>query len=212
MKGILFDLDGTLLDTLDDLTAAVNVALEEFGYPLRSKAEVRRFVGNGVRRLMEQAVPQGLSGEDFEACFQAMRAYYADHNNVHTAPYPGVVEMLKELKNREIPMALVSNKPEGPVADLAGLHFPGIFAVTVGDSPLRERKPAPDMPLYALERLGLSPREAVYVGDSEVDVRTARNAGVPIAAVTWGFRDRELLESLLPEWLVDDTKELLALF
>lgn len=211
MKGILFDLDGTLLDTLDDLTAAVNVALGRFGHPARTRAEVRRFVGNGVRRLMEQAVPPGLAGAEFEACFQAVREYYAAHSNVQTAPYEGVLPLLKGLGERGIPMALVSNKPDGPVADLARLHFPGVFAVTVGDSPLRRRKPAPDMPLYALEKLGLRREEAVYVGDSEVDVKTARNAGVPVVSVTWGFRDREELETLRPDWMIDRPEELLEM-
>jgi len=211
MKGILFDLDGTLLDTLDDLTAAVNAALEAFGYPRRSREEVRRFVGNGVRRLMELAVPEGLTGEEFEACFGRMRSYYAAHSAEKTAPYEGVPDLLAALKEREIPMALVSNKPEGLVAELAQLHFPGIFAVTVGDLPGRARKPAPDMPLCALERLGLSGEEVCYVGDSEVDWQTARNAGLPIVSVTWGFRDRELLEGLKPDHLIDTPAQLLDL-
>ncbi len=211
MKGILFDLDGTLLDTLDDLTAAVNVALGEFGYPLRTKAEVRRFVGNGVRRLMEQAVPAGTSSQDFEPCFERMRSYYAGHNAEKTAPYEGVLALLQTLKERGIPMALVSNKPDGPVAQLADIHFPGIFSVTVGDQPGLERKPAPDMPLLALERLGLQREDVVYVGDSDVDFRTARNTGVPIVSVSWGFRDREVLEALGPDYLIDRPEQLLEL-
>jgi len=211
MKAILFDLDGTLLDTLDDLAAAVNVALTARGYPERSRAEVRRFVGNGVRRLMELAVPEGVSGAEFESCFEEMRAYYADHSAIATAPYAGVLEMLAELKVRGTPMALVSNKPDGPVADLAEQYFPGMFSVTVGDSPSRARKPAPDMPLYALERLGVSREEAIYIGDSEVDIQTARNAGLPVVSVTWGFRDREELEKLSPDYLVDTPEELLSL-
>ena len=211
MKGILFDLDGTLLDTLDDLTVAVNVALEAFGYPRRSREEVRRFVGNGVRRLMELAVPEGVTGQAFEACFARMRSYYASHSAEKTAPYKGVPDLLAALKEREIPMALVSNKPDGLVAELAELHFPGIFAVTVGDMPDRARKPAPDMPLYALERLGLSREEVFYVGDSEVDWQTARNAGVPIVSVTWGFRDRDVLEGLGPDHLIDAPAQLLDL-
>jgi len=208
MKAILFDLDGTLLNTLEDLAAAANVALSAHGWPQRSLREVRRFVGNGVRRLMELAVPEGVSRSEFETCLETMRAYYAEHSSVATAPYDGVPEMLTELKAMGVPMALVSNKPDGPVADLAAQYFPGIFTVTVGDSPLRARQPAPDMPLYALERLGVSPEEALYVGDSEVDVLTARNAGMPILSVSWGFRDREQLEQLSPDGLIDHPGQL----
>lgn len=211
MKGILFDMDGTLLDTLDDLTAAANVALKEFGCPLRDREEIRHFVGNGVRRLMELAVPEGMDEAAFEACFGRMRSYYDAHSAEATAPYEGVQEMLAALKEKGIPMALVSNKPDPLVAELAQIHFPGIFAVTVGESPQRARKPAPDMPLYALEQLGLSKEEVFYVGDSEVDVQTARNAGVPVVSVTWGFRDREMLEQLKPEQMIDRPAQLLEL-
>ncbi len=208
MKGILFDLDGTLLDTLDDLTAAANAALKEFGCPLRDREEIRRFVGNGVRRLMELAVPEGMDEAAFEECLGRMRAYYDAHSAEATAPYEGVPEMLSALKEKGIRMALVSNKPDPLVAKLAQIHFPGIFAVTVGESPRRARKPAPDMPLYALEQLGLSQEEVFYVGDSEVDVRTARNAGIPVVSVTWGFRDREMLERLEPERMIDRPAQL----
>ena len=211
MKAVLFDLDGTLLDTLDDLADAVNAALTVHGYPVRSRAEVRRFVGNGVRRLMELAVPEGISTADFEACFEFMRSYYAAHSAEKTAPYAGVLELLAELKKLGVPMALVSNKPDGPVAELAEQYFPGEFEVTVGDSTVRARKPAPDMPLYALEKLGIGKENAVYIGDSEVDIQTARNAGLPVVSVSWGFRDREELEKLDPEYLVDTPEELLHL-
>lgn len=211
MKALLFDLDGTLLNTLEDLVNAVNRALSIHGWPERSMEEVRRFVGNGVRRLMELAVPEGTSAEAMEACLATMRSYYEAHNTEKTAPYDGVLEVLAELKRMGIPMALVSNKPDGPVARLAEEYFPGIFTVTVGDSPLWARKPAPDMPLYALGQLGINREEAIYIGDSEVDFQTACNAGLPILSVSWGFRDREQLAALGPDWMVDTPAELLAL-
>lgn len=211
MKGILFDLDGTLLNTLDDLAAAVNVTMDRFGWPRRTIAEVRRFVGNGIPRLMELSAPEGTSPGELAAATGAMRAYYDAHSALATAPYEGIPTLLTALKAMGVPMALVSNKPDGPVAELAERYFPGIFPVTVGDSPLRERKPAPDMPLYALEQLGLTVKAAVYVGDSEVDIRTARNAGLPVVAVTWGFRDREQLEALSPDYMVHSPEELMVL-
>lgn len=211
MKAILFDLDGTLLDTLDDLAAAVNAALDAHGHPVRRKEEVRGFVGNGLRRLMELAVPEGTPEEEMQACLAYMRRYYDAHSAEATAPYAGVCGMLQGLQTLGVPMALVSNKPDGPVSALAERYFPGVFAVTVGEVPHRARKPAADMPLYALQRLGVRPEEAVYVGDSEVDVRTARNAGMPVISVTWGFRGREVLEQLGPDALADRPEELLAL-
>ena len=199
MKGILFDLDGTLLDTLDDLEDAVNVTMAAFGWPLRSREEVRSFVGNGVGSLVAQAIPAGLDKAAGEAALEFLRTYYAAHSGDAAVPYPGVTELLHTLNKRGIPMAVVTNKPEGPALRLAG------------ECSDRPRKPAPDMPLYALKQMGLDPEDVVYVGDSEVDIRTARSAGIPVVSVTWGFRDREDLEKLEPDWLIDRPEELLEL-
>lgn len=211
MKGILFDLDGTLLDTLNDLEDAVNVTMAAFGWPLRSREEVRSFVGNGVGSLVAQAIPAGLSKAAGEAALEFLRTYYAAHSGDAAVPYPGVMELLHTLNKRGIPMAVVTNKPEGPALRLAEQYFPGLFAAVVGECSDRPRKPAPDMPLYALKQMGLDPEDVVYVGDSEVDIRTARSAGIPVMSVTWGFRDREDLEKLEPDWLIDRPEELLEL-
>ncbi len=183
MTGVLFDLDGTLLDTLEDLKDAVNVALDRFGYPPRTLAEVRRFVGNGAARLIRLAVPVGSNPEPVLAVFQE---YYRNHCQVKTAPYAGIIEVLRGL---EMPVAIVSNKPDAAVKKLCADYFPGIYAL--GESIDCPRKPAPDMVRKAMDVIGVD--WCVYVGDSEVDVETARNAGVPCLSVLWGFRDEEEL-------------------
>ena len=185
--GILFDLDGTLLDTLDDLMDSVNHVLRQLGYPERSREEVRRFVGNGARRLMEQAVPACGDGETALRLFQR---YYAAHCQIKTRPYDGILEALRTL-GEAYPIAIVSNKPDGAVKALCAQYFPGIYAR--GESADCPRKPAPDMVHKAMESLGVE--RCVYVGDSEVDVLTAKNAGVPCVSVLWGFRDRQELEA-----------------
>jgi len=183
--GILWDLDGTLLDTLDDLADSVNHVLTEFGYPGRTREEVRRFVGNGAFRLITLAVPEGADPEPVFARFQS---HYAGHCQIKTRPYEGIRHALAQL---EYPMAVVSNKPDGAVKTLCAQYFPNLYAR--GESSDCPRKPAPDMVLKAMADIGVE--KCIYVGDSEVDVLTARNAGVPCLSVLWGFRDREELES-----------------
>ena len=185
--GILWDLDGTLLDTLEDLADGVNVALRHFGYPERTIEEVRRFVGNGARRLIERAVPDGA---DVDAVLEAFRSYYDAHCQVKTKPYDGIMEELEKL-GKQYPMAVVSNKPDAAVASLCADYFPGLYAR--GESADCPRKPAPDMVFKAMASIGVE--RCIYVGDSEVDVLTAKNAGVPCLSVLWGFRDREEIEA-----------------
>ena len=184
---ILFDLDGTLLDTLGDLHAAVNVVLQQFGYPTRSIEEVRQFVGNGARRLIEQAVPAGEE-DKVEQVLAAFQSHYAAHCDILTKPYPGIETML-ETVGQKYPMAVVSNKPDRAVKELAKIYFPTLYAR--GESEDCPRKPAPDMVFKAMQALGAE--RCVYVGDSEVDVLTAANAQVPCLSVTWGFRGMEEL-------------------
>ena len=185
--GILWDLDGTLLDTLEDLADGVNYALEQFGYPRRTLEEVRRFVGNGARNLIVQAVPEGADPDPVLACFQT---YYGAHCQIKTRPYEGVPEALEQLN--KYPMAVVSNKPDAAVKTLCAQHFPNLYAR--GESADCPRKPAPDMVLRAMVDLGVE--KCIYVGDSEVDVVTAANAGVPCLSVLWGFRDREEIQQM----------------
>ena len=186
MTGILWDLDGTLLDTLEDLTDGVNFAMDAFGYPRRSRVEVRRFVGNGARMLISRAAPQGA---DVDAVLAVFHEYYDVHCQDKTAPYPGIMEALAELGQR-FPMAIVSNKPDAAVKQLCRRYFPGIHAC--GERAGIPRKPAPDMVLAAMKDMGME--RCIYVGDSEVDVETAKNAGVPCLSVLWGFRDKEEIE------------------
>ena len=196
MKAIIFDLDGTLLDTLQDLHAAVNFALHSHGMPERTIDEVRQFVGNGVRRLMELAVPEGEKNPEFEAAFADFKAYYAEHNIDFTKPYDGILDTLKALKEKGFRMAIVSNKLEEATEALRQHFFADYIETAVGDAPERLRKPAPDGVFEAMHRLGVTKEECVYVGDSDVDYRTAINAGLPCISVLWGFRSRKELESL----------------
>ena len=184
--GILWDLDGTLLDTLDDLANAVNFSLDQFGYPRRTREEIRRFVGGGAKRLILQAVPEGADTQPVQKCFWN---YYTEHCQDETRPYPGIMDVLEMLKH--YPMAVVSNKPDPAVKALCAHHFPGLYAL--GERPERPRKPAPDMVLKAMADIGVE--KCVYVGDSEVDVLTARNVGMPCLSVLWGFRDRQEIEA-----------------
>lgn len=185
MTGILFDLDGTLLDTLDDLTDATNHTLAQLGYPLRSREEMRRFVGNGAARQLQQSVPEG---EPWEAALELYLPYYSTHCRIKTAPYPGIPETLAALRE-QYPVAIVSNKPDGATKALCADFFPGICAM--GQSDGFPRKPAPDMVFRAMQEIGAD--TCIYVGDSEVDILTAKNADVPCISVLWGFRDRKEL-------------------
>ena len=203
----LFDMDGTLLDTLADLTAAVNHTLARYGYPRRTIEQVRKGLGNGAVKLMAAMLPQGEETPGFADIMRDYRAWYQAHACVEPCPYPGVPEMLKRLRQRGCKVAIVSNKPHGAACELAERFFPGV--PTFGERPETPRKPAPDMVFHALAALGAGKENAVYVGDSEVDVQTARNAGLPVIGVAWGFRGREALAAAGAETIVDTAAELL---
>ena len=202
--GILFDLDGTLLNTLEDLLDATNYALELCGYPRRTLSELRRFVGNGAENQIRMSLPEGASPEEVQRVLKIYKPYYTEHCQVKTRPYDGILEALAVLKEK-YPIAVVSNKPDAAVKALCAELFPGIFAL--GEAPDCPRKPAPDMVFKACRAIGAD--TCVYVGDSEVDVRTAKNAGVPCLSVLWGFRDREEIEAAGGEHFCEKTIDLI---
>ena len=194
-KVYIFDLDGTLLDTLGDLAASTNYAMRTHGMPEHSIDDVRRFVGNGVRKLMERAIPGGAANPDFEATFATFRLYYMEHSLDTTKPYEGIPETLAELKRRGCRLAVVSNKMMAATQELCRYFFPDTIEVAIGENESQgiRKKPAPDTVFAALRKLGVGNGEAVYVGDSDVDIQTAANAGLPCISVLWGFRDRDFL-------------------
>ena len=207
----IFDLDGTLLNTLTDLAASCNYALRIHGMPEHSVDDVRRFVGNGVRLLMERAVPDGAANPDFDATFSTFRDYYMHHSLDTTCPYPGVLEVLGELKNRGCRLAVVSNKMMAATAELCRHFFSDTIEVAIGEHEAEgiRKKPAPDTVFAALEQLGVEKDGAVYVGDSDVDVMTAANAGLPCISVLWGFRDRDFLKKHGAKTFISAPDELL---
>ena len=204
MTGVLFDLDGTLLDTLEDLYLATNRTLRHFGCPERTRQEIRRFVGNGAAMQIRLSLPGGENDPPEEAVLTHYQDYYNTCDHATVAPYPGVPEALAQIAAR-YPVAIVSNKPDPAVKALCAKYFPGIYALGVeADCP---RKPAPDMVFKAMEAIGAD--RCVYVGDSEVDVKTAQNAGCPCLAVTWGFRDVEDLIAAGAEHFCHTAEDLL---
>lgn len=209
-QNVIFDLDGTLLDTIDDLTAGVNRTMREFGYPEYTQQEVQRMVGNGIRRLLMLAVPGGERNEQFEAAYSFFTTYYTAHCREKTKPYAGILSLLTELKAAGIKLAIVSNKNAQAVSQLASVFFEGLITVAIGQSAQTHRKPAPDTVVAAMQQLGAAGKNTLYVGDSEVDKMTADNAGLDCALVTWGFRARDALEALKPAVLVDEPAQLIS--
>ena len=207
----IFDLDGTLLDTLGDLAASVNYALRTHGMPEHTIDDVRRFVGNGVRKLMERAIPDGASNPDFEATFATFRQYYMAHSLDTTKPYDGILETLEALKAKGCHLAVVSNKMMAATQELCRHFFPDTIEVAIGENEAEgiRKKPAPDTVIAALRQLGVGQEGAVYVGDSDVDIETARNSGLPCISVLWGFRDRDFLLQHSAKTFISNPFELL---
>lgn len=208
-KAVIFDLDGTLLNTLDDLAGAVNYALKTCGYPLHTKEDVRRFIGNGVVKLMQRATPENISKPDFDRCFELFRTYYLEHMADNTKPYSGIKELLSLLKEHGIKSAVVSNKLHAGVVGLCKDYFEDDITCAFGVENESERKPSPANVNKALKALGITKDEAIYVGDSEVDVMTANNSGLDCIGVTWGFRDRNELVENGAKYIVDAPSEIL---
>ena len=207
----VFDLDGTLLDTLRDLTASVNHALRWAGMPERTIEEVRWFVGNGVKKLMERAIPEGTDNPRFAEVYQEFRDHYLHHGLDTTEPYPGIMEMLRALKDEGKQIAVVSNKFYKATEELCSHFFGGLVDVAIGEREDIRKKPAPDTVEEALRRLKTDRSHAVYVGDSDVDIQTAMNSGLPCISVLWGFRDRDLLLAHGATTFVATPQELLAI-
>ena len=208
IKAVIWDLDGTLLNTLDDLAASVNAALAMNDMPLRSTEEVRAFVGNGIRNLMMRAVPDGEANPAFDKALEDFTRHYGAHSRDRTRPYDGILEMLDRLSTVGVKHAIVSNKIDFAVKELSRAYFGERMCAAIGDDPSRARKPAPDSVLAAMREMGVTAQETVYVGDSDVDVLTARNAGVPCVAVLWGFRDEACLRAAGAERLARTPDEL----
>ena len=204
---VLFDLDGTLLNTLDDLCDSTNYALGSFGYPERTLNEVRTFVGEGVRLLIERALPTYAKNK-MDEVLAVFEKHYDRNKENKTRPYDGITQMLEEICPR-YKTAIVSNKYDKAVADLKDKLFPSV-TLAVGERTRLLKKPAPDMPEFAMKELGSSAESTVYVGDSNIDILTARNSGLPVIAVSWGFRPRTLLEELGADMIIDDPSELLG--
>lgn len=208
IKAVIFDLDGTLMDTLEDLYLGVDAALKEYDLPPRTRDDVRQFVGNGVRNLMRRAVPEGEDNPHFEDCFLAFQKYYAEHMNDHTRPYDGIRALLDRLAGRGCLMAIVSNKPDAAVKELNRNIFGSVIPVAIGESEGVRRKPEPDTVYEAIRKLGVRKEECIYVGDSEVDLQTAKNCGILCVSVSWGFRSRALLKRLGAGKIIDAPEEL----
>lgn len=192
-KLVIFDLDGTLLYTLEDLTDSVNYALELYGYGKRSLDEISSFVGNGVEQLMRQAVPSDLEEQDFEQCYASFKKYYSEHCCEKTRPYDGVEETLKILKSRDVIVGIVSNKFQDAAEDVCEHYFEGLYDIVVGESDKCRRKPAPDGIDMICNKYNVDKEDVLFFGDSEVDIKTAENADVYCVSVLWGFRDRDFL-------------------
>lgn len=214
---IIFDLDGTLMNTLDDLHDSVSYALRQAGLAPNPKQDTRRYLGNGVRNLVNRSVEQACPTADEalkERVFETFRAYYVAHSMDKTAPYEGIPEMLKECKKRGFFTAIVSNKLDPAVKDLHKAFFADSIDVAIGETPTVKRKPAPDMVDEAIRQLSLlhgrsiEKSECVYVGDSEVDLLTAKNSSLPCIAVSWGFRDRDFLVEQGAKVIIDHPEEL----
>lgn len=213
IEAVLFDLDGTLLNTLGDLTDSVNYAMGYMGYPLHTEEEVRTYINNGARHLITAACPKGTPAPEIDACLAVFQAHYREHLAVRTVPYPGIMELLAELKSRGLRTAVVSNKFMTAVQDLSKRYFGELMDAAVGEQEANglRRKPWPDTVFEALRLLGVPGDRALYVGDTEIDLKTARNAGLPCLCVSWGFKSREALEDAGAEQIADDTRELLSM-
>ncbi len=205
----IFDLDGTILDTLDDLTDAVNIALDEAGFPRRSRDEVRRFIGNGVVNLIRRAVPEHAPQAVQEAILRRFRAIYTEHINDRTAPFEGMPQLVLALRGAGIRVAVNSNKPDAATKLLCAAHYGDAVELALGERPDIPKKPAPDGALHIMRALNVPASRTLYVGDGDADIRTAENAGIDCAWVSWGYRRREELDGLAIPHAFDSPRALM---
>lgn len=208
IKTVIFDLDGTLLNTLDDLADSMNYALSECGYPKREKEEIRRFIGGGATVLVRSSLPEGVSEEEYEKCLRIFLPYYKENSDKKTGLYPGIKKLVDRLYKENYSMAVVSTKGDAAVKKLISKFLGERISIALGEEKGIRRKPAPDSVLKAMELLGAQKETTVYVGDSEVDVETAKNAGIPCISVTWGFRDKEEIARYNAGAMADTVEEL----
>ncbi|MDO5441992.1 MAG: HAD family hydrolase [Bacillota bacterium] len=207
-KAIIFDMDGTLLDTSVDVHNCVNIFLKKYGYSLKTPEDIQRGMGGGAKKLIHMMLPEGTSEEDFETFFNDYLPYYETHGKDLTKPYPGIVELLRELKEKGIKLAVVSSKPHKGVLSLCDFYFKDLFDIALGDTFSMKLKPAPDCIYYVLDKLGISKEEALYIGDSEPDVQVSKNANMDGVAVSWGYRSKETLLKECPMFIADNIEEL----
>lgn len=208
-KAYMFDLDGTLLNTLTDLAASVNYALCAYDLPKRNLMEIRRFLGNGVKRLIMDAVPDNFDEKDLGKVLETFRSHYIEHCMDNTHPYDGIMEVLQHLKEKGAKLYIISNKPDNAVQELYKHYFSKYIDYAIGESKNIRRKPCPDTLLKAIDHAQVTPNDAVYIGDSEVDIETARCAHVDCISVTWGFRDKDFLKAAGATKMIDTPIELL---
>ena len=208
MRAILFDMDGTVLNTIDDIHASVNHALKLSHYPLKTVDDIKRGVGNGAFHLIEAVVPKGLTRKEVQSVFDLYQTHYDTYNQVHTKPYAGIISCLKTLKEKNLKLGVVSNKYDHLVKKLNEDMFESLFDIAIGETKSIPIKPAPDMLYEALKYLNVDINEAIFIGDSDTDLKTAQNAQIKAIAVTWGYRDKKTLEAYQPEALVDTVEDL----
>lgn len=205
---IIFDLDGTLLNSLTDLANSVNYVMERYGFPTHPESKVQQMVGNGIGVLLEKAIPEGRAFSKFDDCLKDFHEHYTIHKKDFTKPYPGILEFLKDAAASGYKMAIVSNKPDAAAKALCKDFFTPYITTAIGESPQIARKPAPDTVFAAMKELNSTPEQCVYVGDSDVDMATAANSGIPCISVSWGFRERSFLLEHGADKIADTAKDI----
>ncbi len=211
VKGVVFDMDGTLLNTLPDLTALTNAVLSDLGYPTHTEEAIRGFIGDGVRALMMRAMPDSASDDEKEAALAEWKSRYQEFGRRKTVPYPNIIEMLEGLKSKGVKLGVLSNKFDAAVKDLAGFYFPATFDVAKGESPMCPRKPDPTGLLASIQEIGLNPSQVAYIGDSAGDMKTAKAAGAMAIGVSWGYQTVDRLVSAGADMVIDDPLAILDL-